>query len=222
MPVVCLSPRAFAGCLQANACPQSPEGSAGHCCQAGPHALTACWGRQESRCVRELSIRLSIEVMDIGVGSVTRQMEKQVQGSLLLLFFQLHDQIRSVAQTRSPAASSHHGPGKVVRLAKRRATQGLLALAATTFAALCCSARFSGSPHSYCQAPEIEQPQHLTETAQIRRISECLLAGDSSRAEEYLSQRLLCLENAAHQAALEERGEAGEDLQQTTSVPPSS
>lgn len=71
---------------------------------------------QECRCVRELSIGLFTEVMEMAVGSVKRQMEKQVRGSLLLLFFHLHDEMQSVAQVWLCNLSDHWGRAMLTAL----------------------------------------------------------------------------------------------------------
>lgn len=84
--------------------------------------------RQESSCVRELSILLCKDAMEVAEGTHETEMKKQVQSTLLPLFFHLHDQNQCVAQVgisklsgrlrgQHPSGGpAHQGHGLLARL----------------------------------------------------------------------------------------------------------
>lgn len=53
---------------------------------------------QESSCMRELSILLCKDAMEVAEGTHKMEMKKQVQSTVLPLFFHLHDQNQRVAE----------------------------------------------------------------------------------------------------------------------------
>lgn len=67
---------------------------------------------QEASQVRELSILLFKDLLEIVAGKSDRRMKQQVQRSLLPLFFRMSDRIQSVAQVRISNLS--HGLGRAM------------------------------------------------------------------------------------------------------------
>ncbi|XP_066843784.1 maestro heat-like repeat-containing protein family member 7 [Anser cygnoides] len=120
----------------------------------------------ESSCVRELSILLCKDAMEVAEGTHETEMKKQVQSTLLPLFFHLHDQNQCVAQASREALLG------AAKLLKWKQLRNLLETAQPQRVGKCLLLRHSSRVDDYlCQSlPYLWSPQEPLQEAAVRFI----------------------------------------------------
>ncbi|XP_040399110.1 uncharacterized protein LOC121062887 isoform X2 [Cygnus olor] len=120
----------------------------------------------ESSCVRELSILLCKDAMEVAEGTHEVEMKKQVQSTLLPLFFHLHDQNQCVAQASREALLG------AAKLLKWKQLRNLLETAQPQRVGKCLLVRHSSRVDDYlCQSlPYLWSPQEPLQEAAVRFI----------------------------------------------------
>ncbi|KGL90093.1 Maestro heat-like repeat-containing protein family member 1, partial [Charadrius vociferus] len=135
----------------------------------------------ESDIVRELSIRLFQNTMELVVGAKTKKMKKKVWDSLVPLVLHLHDKDNNVAKNPPPCPQlpfSHCCPDGWGGTCAPGGGGSI-------------SASHQASQEALCSAGRLlkwGQLVQLADTAQAWRICECLLARNRSKAKDYLYQ----------------------------------
>ncbi|XP_040399113.1 uncharacterized protein LOC121062887 isoform X5 [Cygnus olor] len=129
----------------------------------------------ESSCVRELSILLCKDAMEVAEGTHEVEMKKQVQSTLLPLFFHLHDQNQCVAQASREALLG------AAKLLKWKQLRNLLETAQPQRVGKCLLVRHSSRVDDYlCQSlPYLWSPQEPLQEAAVRFIGESQPHGPS-------------------------------------------
>ncbi|PKU43353.1 maestro heat-like repeat-containing protein family member 7 [Limosa lapponica baueri] len=139
----------------------------------------------ESSYVRERSILLCRDAMEVAVGTQRRQMRKDVRRSLVPLFFHLHDYDPSVAQASSETL---HGAAKFL---KRRQLRKLLKTEQPWKIGECLLAEGSSRAEEYLQQslPYLRSPQQPLREAAVRFIG---LAGRQLRDGRQENRQVIC------------------------------
>ncbi|KAM6362727.1 uncharacterized protein J5M81_015784 [Pluvialis apricaria] len=161
----------------------------------------------ESSYVRERSILLYRDAMEVAVSSHRKQMKKDVQRSLMPLFFHLHDKDHSVAQASREALLG------ALTLLKQRQLRKLLQTEHPRRVGECLLAENRGRAEQYLQQslPYLQSPQEALREAAVRFIG---LAGQQLRdgRQEGLQVIYDALEGMAEDSSLSVSSLAAETL----------
>ncbi|XP_038025578.2 maestro heat-like repeat-containing protein family member 7 isoform X2 [Anas platyrhynchos] len=130
----------------------------------------------ESSCMRELSVLLCKYAMEVAEGTHKMEMEKQVQSTVLPLFFHLHDQNQRVAEASREALLG------AAKLLKWKQLRNLLETAQPQRIGKCLLVGHSSRVDDYlCQSlPYLWSPQEPLQEAAIRFIALRSMEGYSS------------------------------------------
>ncbi|XP_075344626.1 maestro heat-like repeat-containing protein family member 7 isoform X2 [Mycteria americana] len=149
----------------------------------------------ESSCVQARSILLWRDAMEVAVSTHKEQMRKDMQRSLLPLFFHLHDKDDSVAQA---SRETLLGAAKFL---KRRQLRKLLATEQTWRVSECLLVEGSSRAEEYLQQslPYLQSPQEPLREAAVRFIALRGKANDSSLSVSSLAIQTLMILGATAQ-----------------------